>query len=93
MEENQNEKKSEENQWDWRLAIGDRGLKRFFRSLKPGDTGLDRPEDDDEQNAEFHERIGPELHRAKGNGSEKDQSDKKKFYKLVNHGSKFNAQS
>jgi hypothetical protein len=74
------------------LAIGDWRLKRFFRTPKSDDTGLDGPEHNDEQNAELHERKGPELHGAKGNGSEKDQSDKKNFYKLVNHGSKFNAQ-
>jgi len=68
-------------------------VNRFFGSRKSDDTGLDGPQYHDEQNAEFHERKGPELHGAKGNGSKKDETDKEKFDGSIEHSLRLKAQS
>jgi len=68
-------------------------LKRFFSGPKPDDTGLDGPQYHDEQNAEFHERKGPELHGAKGNGSEENETDKEKFDGSIEHSLRLKAES
>ena len=72
LKENEEKKERKENHRNCGLPIVDCGIKRLVRSPKSDDTRLDGPENNDEQNAELHDRKGPELDGAKGNGSEND---------------------
>jgi len=53
------------------MTIADCGLTDFEFGVR-GNNFLNSPEDDDEEDAEFHQGEGPELHRAKGDGCEND---------------------
>ena len=54
---------------------------------------MDSPEDDDQQNAELHDRKGPEFDGAEGNGGDDDQRNEDEFDEIVDHSSKLKVQS
>jgi hypothetical protein len=46
---------------------------------------LDTPEENHKEDAEFHQRKGPEFHRAKCDRSEKKKKNQNKFDKIIKH--------
>ena len=56
---------------------------------------LDNGKNDDQEDAELHDRKGPEFDGAKCNGSEYNQKNENEFDEMVDHNdsSKFKAES
>lgn len=64
----------------WTRDDGRWKKQRRFRSY-----GIDRPENDDQEDAEFHDGKGPEFDGAKGNRGEEDKKNENGLNDMIDH--------